>query len=145
MSQGSKKPDSDNLDTVWARKKVASLMDKLHTGEHTIEQTKPLVTALGIKHHILTKYTSFVAVDKTPSRPENTAAKNKNVPNLTPKGTTMPVPQTATPAALLSFLGALLMLMSVINRKFSLTLISDTTRLLKNRLYRASRQLGKQV
>lgn len=132
--------NSDNLNTVWARQKVATLMDKLHTGEEPLETIKPIVTELGIKHHILTKFTAFVAVDKAPTRPDTLESKGKKVPNLVPKGTTIPVPQTATPATLLSLLGALLMLVSFIGRKRSLKLSSRGTCLKADSLRGASDQ-----
>ncbi len=138
LGSSSSNKDSDNLDTVWARKKVDTLMDKLHTGEEPLTTVKPMVTELGIKHHILTKFTAFVAVDKTPTRPDTLKSKSKNVPNLMPKGTTMKVPQTATPASLLSMLGALLMLISFIGRKRSFKLIGKRTHLTTNSLRGAS-------
>ena len=103
---------TDNLDTVWARQKVASLMDQFRTGQKTKEQTKTNVVQLGIEHNIVTKFTAFLAVEATPSKPLNKQAKNHAVPNLMPKGNTMPAPQTATPSTLLMLLGVLLMLLS---------------------------------
>jgi len=100
-----------NLDTVWARQKVANLMDKFVTNELSRETVKPLIVDLGINHNIVTKFTSLVAVEQTPSRPAHEKAKHKNVPNLIPKGNTMPAPQTATPAALLTLLGGLMILL----------------------------------
>ena len=77
-----------------------------------------------LSHHLVSKFTSLVAVDKTPVRP-NAAALNKHqVPNLLPYGQSQNAifgfPATATPAGLyrssglvfiaLGILGALLML-----------------------------------
>lgn len=106
------KESSKNLDTVWARQKVADLMDKLATGEQSTEQVKPVIIDLGVTHNIVTKFTSLVAVEQTPSRPKNVKAKHKNVPKLMPQGSTMPVPQTATPAQLFMVIGGMLMLLS---------------------------------
>jgi len=116
-NSGSDKSGTDNLDTVWARQKIATLMDKLHTGEQSLAEVKPVVTKLGIAHHILTKFTAFVAVEQTPSKPEYEKAKQSNVANLMPKGSTMPIPQTATPATLLGLSGLLMMLISLFARK----------------------------
>lgn len=112
-----KQSNTDNLDTVWARQKIATLMDKLHTGEQSQTQIKPLIINLGIKHHVLTKFTAFVAVEQTLSKPELLKAKQHNVPNLMPKGSRMPIPQTATAATLLSIIGILMMLISLLIRK----------------------------
>ena len=108
---------SNNLDTVWARQKVGKLMDQYHTGELSQEQIKPQVIKLGIDHHILTKFTAFVAVETTPSKPVEMNAKHKNVANLMPKGSAMPAPNTATPSTLLSLIGALLMMLSIAIRR----------------------------
>lgn len=104
---------AENLDTLWARKKIAQLMDQLAIGQRTLEEVKPIVTALGITHRIVTKYTSFIAIEQTPSKPIEATSTHKNVPNLMPKGSTMPAPQTATPAGLLTLCGGLLMLISL--------------------------------
>jgi Ca-activated chloride channel family protein len=111
--------NTKNLDTVWARQKIAQLMDMLHTGEQSKAQIKPQVIELGIAHHVLTKFTAFIALEKTPSKPEHAKYKQTKVPNLMPKGSTMPIPQTATPAALLSILGVLMMLVSLFVRKLT--------------------------
>ena len=108
---------SQNLDTVWARQKIAQIMDQYHTGEKTLEQVKPVVTKLGIGHHILTKFTAFIAVEKTPSKPNLEQAKHKSVANLMPRGSAMPIPQTATASLLMGMLGVLLMLISLLARK----------------------------
>jgi Ca-activated chloride channel family protein len=103
---------ANNLDTVWARQKVGKLMDQYHTGELSQDQIKPQVVKLGIDHHILTKFTAFVAIEATPSKPLEMNAKQKSVTNLMPKGSAMPTPNTSTSSALLCLLGALLILLS---------------------------------
>jgi len=108
--------NTDNIDALWARKKVAHLMDGLYTGTQTESQVKPQVIKLGIAHHLLTQYTSFVAVEEVLSRPDHLEAKNKNVPNLMPKGNTMVAPQTATSADLLTIMGFLFLLLGSLCR-----------------------------
>ncbi|MGK0373549.1 MAG: Ca-activated chloride channel family protein [Arenicella sp.] len=108
--------DTDNLDTVWARQKIASLMDMLHTGQQSQSQIKPQIIELGIAHQVLTKFTAFVAIEKIPSKPTLEKSKHSDVPNLMPKGSRMAIPQTATPAALLTILGVLMMLISLLIR-----------------------------
>ena len=111
------KQQTENLDTVWARQKIASLMDKIRTGEVSEEKTKPSVVKLGIDHSIVTKYTSFIAIEETPSKPKEEIAKDKQVPNLMPKGNTMPAPQTATPSTLLMLLGLMMILFSSLMKR----------------------------
>jgi len=108
---------TDNLDTVWARQKVAALMDLLRTNVRSLEETKADVVNLGIEHTIITRYTAFIAVEEKRSKPEEVVAKDKAVPNLMPKGNTMPAPQTATPSTLLMLLGLFLVLMSLAMKK----------------------------
>ena len=124
--------DTNNIDSLWARKKVAHLMDQLRTNTSPKSVVKPEVTELGIKHHLLTKFTSFVAVEKEISRPENSAHKYKKIPNLMPKGNTMPIPKTATTAGLLGLIGAVLMLLAMLfgHQNFRTVLLGWT---LKNR------------
>ncbi|MGH1427013.1 MAG: marine proteobacterial sortase target protein [Arenicella sp.] len=112
--------NTDNIDALWARKKVAHLMDQLYTGSSTEATVKPIIIGLGIKHHLVTKFTSFVAVEKTPSKPKYATANNKHVSNLMPKGNKMVAPQTATSAGLLSFIGSLIMLFAMLigNQRF---------------------------
>jgi Ca-activated chloride channel family protein len=56
------------LGVLWARQKIESLTDSLHDGV-TEDDIKPQVVAIALEHHLASKYTSLVAVDKTPVRP----------------------------------------------------------------------------
>lgn len=70
---------------------------------------------LGIEHQLITPYTSFLAVDKTPSRPMKAAMDSDRVPTLLPAGSTsgmLRYPQTATIAPLLQMLGLLGLMLS---------------------------------
>jgi len=44
------------------------------------------VIELATAHRLVTRYTSFVAVDKTPARPTDEALKTAAVPTLLPEG-----------------------------------------------------------
>jgi len=48
------------LQYLWAREKIARLSDYGRVGEDVREE----ITDLGLKYHLMTQYTSFVAVDK---------------------------------------------------------------------------------
>ena len=117
--QSTQKQQTDNLDTIWARQKVASIMDELRTGNRSLEQARNHIIKLGVEHNIVTKYTSFIAVETTPSKPAHVQAKHKSVPNLMPKGNTMPAPQTASPVTLLYLLGVLFVLLSYGIKKYA--------------------------
>jgi Ca-activated chloride channel family protein len=50
----------------WARTKVGALMDRLHEGVDEAE-VRAEVVELGLSHHLVTRYTSLVAVEEIPS------------------------------------------------------------------------------
>ncbi len=70
---------------LWARRKVASLMDSLQDGE-SIDRVSVDVAALGVKHQIVTRWSSLVAVDVTPTAPVDLPLSTRAVPSLLPKG-----------------------------------------------------------
>ena len=56
------------LSIYWARQKISTLMDEAFTG--TAEETvRKGVLDVALAHHLVSKYTSLVAVDVTPARP----------------------------------------------------------------------------
>ena len=82
-----------------------------------------LETAL--THHLVSKYTSLIAVDKTPVRPAGDPLASEQVPNLLPYGQSTNAifgfPATATGAPALRIMGAAwllaaLMLLLIIRR-----------------------------
>ena len=109
---------------LWARSRIASLMDQLYTGGDR-EKIKRDIIATALRHHLVSKYTSLVAVDVTPVRPQNLQARKTAVPTNLPDGwdrgkVFAVMPQTATSAQLHLLLGVLLLLFAwVINRGFS--------------------------
>jgi Ca-activated chloride channel family protein len=70
---------------LWARNKISGLMDTLHENGDANDVRRQVV-ALGLGHHLVTKYTSLVAVDVTPSRPQGEPLKRRKVPHNLPKG-----------------------------------------------------------
>ena len=59
-------PDNGVLATLWARAKIKYFMDKMVRGED--QELVERVTALAIKYRIMSKYTSFVAVEEKARR-----------------------------------------------------------------------------
>lgn len=105
--------------TVWARQKIESLMDKKYAGVSE-EQVRAEVLPLALRHRLVTSYTSFVAVDKTPARPAGLPLKNEALPHNLPAGAKpngfgVALPQTATPAPMLfaSALASLLLALAL--------------------------------
>ena len=70
---------------LWARRKVASLMDTLQEGRG-IDDVSAEVAALGVRHQLVTRWSSLVAVDVTPTAPPDVEADTRAVPTLLPKG-----------------------------------------------------------
>ncbi len=91
----------------WAKEKINGLMDSGLTGQID-EEARAEVTDLGLKHQLMTKYTSFLAQEKTPSRPTEETLATDSVPTLLPagsQGTMLRYPQTATVSPLLIAIG----------------------------------------
>jgi Ca-activated chloride channel family protein len=70
---------------LWAREKVAALMASLRDGAPEAE-VRARVIEVATAHRLVTKYTSFVAVDKTPARSADESLKTAAVPTLLPAG-----------------------------------------------------------
>jgi Ca-activated chloride channel family protein len=108
---------------LWARRKVEALLDSVHEGADP-EGVHREVVALGLEHHLVTKHTSLVAIDVTPSRPDGsdlqTAAVPTNLPNGWVDGSVFgQLPQTATPGPLHSLVALLSLLAAVALRVVS--------------------------
>lgn len=102
----------DGIGVLWARHKIGDLMDSLHEGANENE-VRAGVTTVALEHHLVSKYTSLVAIDRTPTRPTNEALVSRPVATNLPSGMEYGAvfPQTATPAPLL-LLGGLLSLLA---------------------------------
>lgn len=98
---------------LWARAQIDQLLDQKVSGEE--DDTREQVLALGLRHQLVTPYTSFVATDKTPARPVEETLEKTAVPSLMPAGSanrSIGYPQTATPAPLLMASGLLGLVLS---------------------------------
>ncbi|MEE8339981.1 MAG: marine proteobacterial sortase target protein, partial [Xanthomonadales bacterium] len=76
---------NENLATLWARSKIEALEDRRIFGEDP-GFIRDAVTDLALEFGLLTPYTSLVAVDRTPSRPQGETLDGEEVPNLLPAG-----------------------------------------------------------
>ena len=103
--------------SLWARKKIRTVMDSRAQGaEETEIRAKVLSTAL--KHHLLSKYTSLVAVEQQVSRPAEEELQTTTMKTLPPAGTPVNTlfagrAKTATASPLHIFLGLCLLLSGV--------------------------------
>jgi len=103
---------------LWARAKIKALMDSMVEGADK-DTVKKDVVKVALQHHLVSKYTSLVAVEKTPSRPLWDALHKREVPNNLPHGSTMgqvvgSLAQTATDAQLRLIIGLLLLTFSLL-------------------------------
>jgi len=70
---------------LWARRKVSALIASLREGAFE-DEVRARVVELATAHRLVTRYTSFVAVDQTPARPIDESLKLAAVPTLLPEG-----------------------------------------------------------
>ena len=71
--------------TVWARSKIAAYMDSLHEGANRSE-VRSSVIKVALAHHLVSKFTSLVAIDVTPARPKGEPVVTRAVPVNLPAG-----------------------------------------------------------
>jgi Ca-activated chloride channel family protein len=108
------------LDRLWARYKIRSLTSKRHkpaTSTDANESMRTQITQLALKHHLVSQYTSLVAVEVKPSRPAQTPSKDAAMNVRLPYAWNHQkvfgnLPRTATPAQLNLILGFILLLLS---------------------------------
>lgn len=73
------------LGVLWARDKIGSLMDAMREGA-SVEETRSNVIELALTHHLVTKYTSLIAIDRTPARPVEADLKIAGLATNLPEG-----------------------------------------------------------
>ncbi len=62
--------EGKGLSKLWAQRKIADAEVARTTRQATPEDADKTILALALEHQLVTRLTSLVAVDKTPSRPE---------------------------------------------------------------------------
>lgn len=108
---------SAGVAVLWARDKIDALLDaRLDGADET--QTREQVTQIALSHHLVTKYTSLVAVDRTPARPVDKDLKTAAMPTNLPEGWKYEgvfgeLPQGATDSRFNLLVGAVLLLLGM--------------------------------
>ncbi|HEY2137913.1 MAG TPA: marine proteobacterial sortase target protein, partial [Xanthobacteraceae bacterium] len=74
------------LSKLWARRKIADAEVARTLGEATQEETDQKVLDLALDHHLVSRLTSLVAVDTTPSRPAGARLARADLPLNLPAG-----------------------------------------------------------
>lgn len=115
-------PQSRGVGALWARSRIGVLMDSTRNGGDA-KEIRDEVVATAVKHHLVSKYTSLVAVDKTPVRPVSETLSSDQVPNLMPYGQSTNAifgfPATATDAGRLQLSGIAMILLALALLLFS--------------------------
>ena len=129
--QGGVKPWQTRIDTsalsdrpgiavLWARKKIRILLDSLFSGADP-QQVEQEVTELALANHLVSRYTSLVAVEEKVSRPDDgkTPLRKGKVQTNLPAGWVHDKvfaggAATATPASLLLLIGFILLALSAL-------------------------------
>ena len=96
------------LSVFWARQKISALMDETYTGG-VEEAIRTAILDVALAHHLVSKYTSLVAVDVTPARPTGKPAadhgQSANLSNGEDQIAIADLPKTATSGQLHILLG----------------------------------------
>lgn len=98
--------EQTGVGALWARAKIAELMDQIRTGGN-VDEIRPKVVKVALDHHLVSSYTSLVAVDVTPTNLTGDV-KPAMVKSASPHGMEMGLghlPQTDTAMTLQLLLG----------------------------------------
>jgi Ca-activated chloride channel homolog len=107
-------PVRKGVATLWARNRIADFSDARASGASD-DQIRAQVLPIALKYGLVSNYTSLVAVDKTPARPEGEPLDSSRLANTKPQGLDWAVdsyPKTATPAELEIYLGLAALLLA---------------------------------
>jgi Ca-activated chloride channel family protein len=140
------------LGVLWARDKIGSLMDGLNDKSRegaAAEEIRAKVIELAMTHHLVTKYTSLVAIDRAPARATDLDLKTAALPTQLPEGQsyeaifggapqadTLPygrLPQGATDSRFQLLAGALTLLLAALLFMQALSLREKRIRLWRER------------
>lgn len=78
--------DGKGLSKLWARRKIADAEVARTTRQATPDEADKTILALALEHQLVTRLTSLVAVDQTPSRPQSEPLKLSELPINLPAG-----------------------------------------------------------
>ncbi len=108
---------SAGIAALWARARIADLLDGARRGADAV-LTRKAVIDIAMRHHLVSKYTSLVAIDKTPARPVGAGLNKDLVANLLPHGQSHQAifgfPATATNAGLHRLIGVMCILLATL-------------------------------
>jgi Ca-activated chloride channel family protein len=108
----------EGISTLWARKKIAALMQQKRNAE--FESVKKTIIETALEHHLVSQFTSLVAVDVTPVRPKDKELDSNAIPTHLPAGWDHSkvfghqFPATATDARMNFMIGFILLLITLL-------------------------------
>lgn len=102
------------IDKLWARRKLGALERELALGGDEAA-IRPAMVELALAHHLVSRFTSLVAVETTPSRPAGERALARIVPVNAPDDAGE-LPAGGTRARLVVLIGLLLLLSAMVVR-----------------------------
>ncbi len=114
--------ENSGVAVLWARNKIASIMDAIrdfrdNSTSNIVNDLKQKIINIALTHHLVSKYTSLVAVDTTATRPIFEGLKVATVANSVPRGAATKkvlqgsYAQTATSGQLHLIIGLMLLLL----------------------------------
>lgn len=77
-------PENGALESLWAREKISALTEDGYRGETPALVSE--ITQTALEHHLMSKYTSFVAVDSQPRVAPGGPSAHEAVPSALPQG-----------------------------------------------------------
>jgi Ca-activated chloride channel family protein len=78
--------EGKGLSKLWARRMITDAEIARTTGRLSADDSDRAILALALQHQLVTRLTSLVAVDKTPSRPDGEVLKVTDLPLNLPAG-----------------------------------------------------------
>ncbi len=105
-------PSREGLSVYWARQKIAALMDQERTSQDDAI-LRQAVLDIALPHHLVSQYSSLVAVDVTPVRPIDKSlighAMKTNLPDGQDSQAMLGLPKTGTNGPIQLLFGLLLL------------------------------------
>ena len=119
---GGEDPESrsghDGVASLWARRKITGLLDQKVTGREEA-QVRADVLPVALRHHLLSPYTGFVAVEELVSRPAGEGVGPTALANTRPRGQspqTFAYPRKATTGPAKAWFGVLALFVALLVR-----------------------------
>ncbi len=111
--------DDAGIARLWARQKIEAAMDRLSEGVDP-KAVRTEVLGVALRHHLVSQYTSLVAIDQTPHGLAGATCAAEMIPASNPdQADPGMLPQTATPAPLFLLLGFVLIAAAVVLARMS--------------------------